>query len=108
MDIREGIDKVLNSEDGYIEGDSDKIINNLLQYLHSQGIVRKVGRELPTIEEVFLAGGVPDEFAKGMNYYRCFLIGSNYIVVEPLVESAWDYITRNAYNDDNLEPLIEE
>ena len=103
-DIREGIKEALvNARAGGYRGEyfnSDDATDALIQKLHSQGVVRRV--KCPHCVWSQFKGG------ESVGMTPCFNCNSSgYVAVEPLVEGAWDYITRNAYNDENVEPLIE-
>ncbi len=89
----------------------------LISYLHRQGVVIKVDRELPKnpIKITDLLGLTTEEATIRQLESDCFheviqdtMLKAGYVAVKPLVEDAWDYITRNAYPAENIEPLIEE
>ena len=98
--IREGIEKL--TEDRFrspAEGAGlnwDRSFNRLLaedilSYLHSQGIVIKVDRELPIVPQAAIAPMYDKVFLEGINAGQYNMLKAGYVAVEPLVteEEQW-------------------
>ena len=83
-EIREGVEKFV-SEAYWYEGKKnvvESITNELLQYLHSQGVVLKVKRDLP--ECPYIKTRYPERKAWGWS--RNALLDAGYVAVIPLIE----------------------
>ncbi len=83
-EIREEIERILDellfspgeSDDGYTYNLTG-CITNLLNYLHSQGVVIKVDRELPIITDIGWGVSAKKEQVK--------MLEAGYVAVEPLI-----------------------
>jgi len=72
MDKIERIKKQFEQGNRWVEGNTDDIKQALRELGYR---LSPKSEELPTLKDVFPAGGVPDEWAKAIEYYRAYLIG---------------------------------
>ena len=81
-------------------------VDSFIFILHSQDVVIKINRELPK-------NPFPKEFRNKRAYGRArdwenaidTILEAGYVAVEPLIrEHPWDYIQRNAYHSESIEP----
>ena len=67
----------------------DDLIKEILSYLHSQGVVLKVDRELPIFAKVLPLDRYTEfnnGYVKGQEFERDRALKAGYVVVEPLIE----------------------
>lgn len=89
--IREGIAKILldswevdrmQIHDNY-DLDEEKAAKRIVEYLHSQGVVRKVDRELPDRCDDRLQNN--SDFEEGYIISQKDMLKAGYVAVEPLI-----------------------
>ena len=84
-EIREGVREYIHQAQGFIEGccPVDDITDKILSYLHSQGVVIKVDRELPQITPAEYPV-VPEAIVAQRTQQD--MLEAGYVAVEPIIE----------------------
>lgn len=87
-EIREGVAEILSSLEGGRGGAEYRLTDNILSYLHSQGVVIKVKK---SIMDVPLPEMGFDAYTREGVISKCHLtklkiLEAGYVVVEPLIE----------------------
>ena len=83
-EIREKIEEIFRNDTQYPSW--DKATDAVLNYLHSQGVVIKVEKELPTID--WMDGRAIDRDSPGFRGYQVAqqqMLNAGYVAVEPLI-----------------------
>jgi len=62
--------------------------DELIEWLDSQGVVRKVERELPKVPQAEIAPMYDKVFREGINAGQYSMLKAGYVAVEPLIKGA--------------------